>query len=938
MKKFTKNVGRSGIAMLLTLCMVFSLCCTGLVAQEKTPVDDAYDYLQGVLDQDVLNAEAEKALADLLADQELKDFVNGAYDYAVAQGYVDTIAKAVNNVDTALYENAYAAAMHIVADVEKFVAANGENIATDTVKALESAVAAVEAVETEEELLAALEDLNAAMETIYKGYAADALVNEIENDLNKMIPALENALESLAILGESLDTLYADLEKLAGLINDQIPYDQIKAEMEAIIADIEEQLAVIDAEIAKLFEELKAAGIAGLEDAIAEFEAKIAELEVAVEKAIAEATAAIEEVTVEVEAAFAALEARFAAALLGDYTRCYDHDYVAIGGVNSTADSYVKAVAEYIGAEEATVLAPATIETVVANIAENQETLETASLITYNVEAMDLVNIILSEEGANWDKYIPVETQDLIVEIITKVLTEVATHDFAVDAETLNGLYEEAKAEALAAAAEYVDVEILAEAEAVADAWVAEIFPQAVAIAEEVRAEVLANLEAVYNDETLQAAAPLIDRMVYATVAYAIETVYALEAIQEINDEALLVVAGMYNPLQGLTVAVEGETIDIGAAFDYVIEATSLYYYGYAVITEGAVFADTYSATTNGFGDKVFDLANQNDLIALLEALEVAPMLDADGQDAVADAIIGAINKAPVHAYDAVVTAPTCTEEGYTTYTCPCGDTYKDDIVPALGHTEKVVPAVAPTCTETGLTEGKVCSVCDVVLVEQKEVPALGHKFVINDKDEFVCATCGVAKGPWTDCPFTDIGHGTEKPHWAYNYIRYAYENKYMIGISDTLFAPDADTTRAMVVTILYRMAGEPAVDAEIEFTDLAEGKWYTEAMIWATENGILEGFGDGTCRPEAKVTREQYAAFMMRYAKFCGNDVSATADLSKFEDPESVSDWAKDEMGWAVAAGMIEGFEDCTVRGQDLSTRAQIAAVIYRFDVLLQK
>lgn len=187
----------------------------------------------------------------------------------------------------------------------------------------------------------------------------------------------------------------------------------------------------------------------------------------------------------------------------------------------------------------------------------------------------------------------------------------------------------------------------------------------------------------------------------------------------------------------------------------------------------------------------------------------------------------------------------------------------------------------------------------------------------------------------WTDCPFDDIGHGTDQPHWAYDDIRYAYENGLMNGMGNRLFVPEGTSTRAMVVTVLYRMeTGEldKAYDGAIKFNDLKAGEWYTNAMIWATENGILKGYGDGTCLPDNEITREELACFMQRYAAYKGLDVTASASLSNFSDGETVSDWAEDAVSWAVAVELMEGHDTGILEPQGNATRAQLSAIFHRF------
>lgn len=152
-----------------------------------------------------------------------------------------------------------------------------------------------------------------------------------------------------------------------------------------------------------------------------------------------------------------------------------------------------------------------------------------------------------------------------------------------------------------------------------------------------------------------------------------------------------------------------------------------------------------------------------------------------------------------------------------------------------------------------------------------------------------------------------------------------------MQGVSATTFAPDQSTTRAMVVTILYRLAGEPGAPRNIAFADVAPGLWYTDAISWAAANGIVEGYSQDAFGPEDLVTREQLAAILYRYAAYKGADVSGRADLTGYADASAVSDWAREGVSWAVQAGLIQGRSATTLVPAGTSTRAELAAVLSR-------
>ena len=179
-----------------------------------------------------------------------------------------------------------------------------------------------------------------------------------------------------------------------------------------------------------------------------------------------------------------------------------------------------------------------------------------------------------------------------------------------------------------------------------------------------------------------------------------------------------------------------------------------------------------------------------------------------------------------------------------------------------------------------------------------------------------------------TPLPFTDVMEGD----WFYDAVRYAYETGLMDGVGDNLFAPNSQTTRAQLVTILYRLAGQPEPGGDSGFSDVETGIWYTDAVAWAAQNGIVNGVSDTEFVPGDDITREQLAAILYRYAACQGYDVSQRADLSGFGDASSISGYAQEALSWAHAQGLVLGFEDGSLRPQGTASRAQIAAVLMRF------
>ncbi len=177
------------------------------------------------------------------------------------------------------------------------------------------------------------------------------------------------------------------------------------------------------------------------------------------------------------------------------------------------------------------------------------------------------------------------------------------------------------------------------------------------------------------------------------------------------------------------------------------------------------------------------------------------------------------------------------------------------------------------------------------------------------------------------DSTFSDV----KTFDWFYNDVKYVCEKGLMKGTSSNTFSPKATTSRGMIVTILYRMAGEPAVTGACSFKDVTAGSYYEKPVIWAVENEVVGGYSASTFDPDGAITREQLAAILYRYAKFCGYDVTASAEIDMFSDAGTVSSYALTAMKWASAEGLING-SGSKLDPQGSATRAQVAAILMRF------
>ena len=225
----------------------------------------------------------------------------------------------------------------------------------------------------------------------------------------------------------------------------------------------------------------------------------------------------------------------------------------------------------------------------------------------------------------------------------------------------------------------------------------------------------------------------------------------------------------------------------------------------------------------------------------------------------------------------------------------------------ATTHKVELRNAKEATCTEAGYTGDEICTVCGKILKQGEEIPA--H-----------CASSA----------FTDL----DTSCWYHEYTDYVLNAELMEGMGNGLFAPNGTLTRGMLVTTLYRMAGEPQVGEKSTFTDVAENRYYSDAVAWAQANGIAKGVTDTAFCPEASVTREQAATFLYRYVtEYLKVEPAQGADLSVYQDSDKISGFAKDAVAWATAEGLFEGFPDGTMQPRGTLTRAQTAKLLTVLD-----
>ena len=278
-------------------------------------------------------------------------------------------------------------------------------------------------------------------------------------------------------------------------------------------------------------------------------------------------------------------------------------------------------------------------------------------------------------------------------------------------------------------------------------------------------------------------------------------------------------------------------------------------------------------------------------------------------------------------------------------------------------HTEEIIPGKAATCTETGLTEGVKCSVCGEILVEQEELPALGHtagEAVVENKVAATCTEdgsydsvvyCSVCKEEisretvvvpatghdWQDgtcgnCgavqpgenPFVDVPEGS----YYYDAVQWAVENGIAYGVSDNHFDPDTYCNRADVVTFLWRAANKPEPETAVNpFTDVNEGDYFYKAVLWGVENGIVAGISANKFGPYMLCTREQVVTFLWRAA-----DRPDSAAEVTFNDVQPGAYYAT-AVAWAVENGITYGFNSTKFGVNYNCTRAQVVTFLYRVE-----
>ena len=324
------------------------------------------------------------------------------------------------------------------------------------------------------------------------------------------------------------------------------------------------------------------------------------------------------------------------------------------------------------------------------------------------------------------------------------------------------------------------------------------------------------------------------------------------------------------------------------------------------------------------------------------------------------------------YSYAETSVAPTCTEPGHYKGTCPiCGKDY-DDVIPALGHDwGEWVTAIEPTVSTVGYRY-HVCNRDGCGYREGEDIPKLHtHTWdagVVTQKPTaaepgvrtYTCTVCGQTRTeaiPATGVPETCNGgpacpgyafRDMPAPNiWSHAGLDYCIDHGYIAGTSATTVTPDGECTRAMIVSILYRVQGEPAKVNGYElkklappFDDVERGRWYTDAIWWAKLTGVVSGMSPSTFAPDDPITRAQLAVILYNYTQqFAPESLTETGSLTGFPDAGSVPSWARTAMAWAVGNGLISGVGENGVsylRPEGCATRAQVATILMNYDKAL--
>ena len=687
-------------------------------------------------------------------------------------------------------------------------------------------------------------------------------------DVQKVLKTICGTVESVQEAASLLVTLTNDITAAAKEINAELI--ALNGELETAVGAIETTLTAAGVDAEALLVETWAAIDAFV---TATADTVITDASALVAACELELTAAVNEF-------IAAIETALYKATHGDVTVDCVATYTAIG---DEADAYTSALAEKLGVK----VAPLSAETDLVTIEFGVE--ELSAFVNSQIAGMITDVVMDNETLVSWlnDPTIGPMVKDVLAGYGFDLTAEVAPLAWekyldetaiAVKDETLDGI-----------ATVLMDHDVMMETYSLdLGEMIESVLPQGISV------------DCVVEIPVAELLVAAVDNLLYAYVDTAAQCVATIEGIQETAPEAEVVILGLTNAAEELKIKIGNTEIDLGEYEDAIGTFANAHYFAYALLN----------------GENTTFVADKD-----------------------AEAIYAALNVTDLgHEWTAVVTAPTCTEAGYTTYTCAkCGETYTENGDAATGH------AFGAWTDNGDGTHSRVCA-NDASHVETADHDftngdcVCGAKKPVEEDDKPSGGGGGGSSRKW-HCPTckTDICHSKafsdlDLNAWYHEYTDYVLCKGMMNGMGGGIFAPNGETSRAMLTTIIYRIAGSPAVSGEMPFADVAAGQWYTDAILWAAENDIVLGYGDGNFGPMDTITREQIAALFFRFAELEGMKTNKSADLSAYNDANTIGAWAVDYVEWAVASGLMQGRSAHLLAPAAGTTRAETAALLERW------
>ena len=768
--------------------------------------------------------------------------------------------------------------------------------------------------------------------------------------------AVNTKVEAYINFIKTLDDVDAEkVDEIAGIVqNEVVDFIEIvenqddeaaKDKIDAYVAFIKEALEIDEADEAKLAE------------VIAEITAFVEEIK----------NIPAEDVEAAVDAFVAEIKAKLQleAAKLGHqhYVKDDNSYYVAIGGdtVKGTAIDtdedevrYFDLIAENYGANKKIVAVEKLLPSAVVElIAANEAEIAKADLITYQMDASSIIYAIL-RDTPDWNKY-PQE-KALIDEVLSQIEAVLTTNWSEYADAKIEEILPEIKDKVLSNLPQnipFTDTIF----DIIADVTLPYI-KEAIECADNKKDGVASKVEAVMSNPMVMEYA---EKIAYAVVAYAVDTKNAIEAIQEINPEAALVVVGMYNPANGLVIETEDAAIDAGEYVEYAIDATNVYYTALAAANGNFAFVDVSDAETDGFAAPINVAALEVDqIIAMLLDAEESMHANAAGHAYIKDQIMKAFvcDYSVYEQLDAnnhTVKCAMC-EDSYTEAHTFVGNTcekcgYEKVYTPVYGSVGGGGAAsqfIVKFDTNGGSKIANVTVKKGETLTKPADPTKEGFDFGGWYTDKALTKAYDFATpvtksftlyAKWTEADtdvlakFTDVS----KDAWYYEYIKEIAAKGLMNGVSEAEFAPEATLTRGMFVTILHRVEGEAAVENAASFTDVADTEYYAAAVKWANANGIVNGVTETEFAPNAEVTREQMAAMLARFVEYKKIEVAAEGDVT-YTDSDAISEYAQDAVKTANKLGILIGNADGSFAPKSNATRAEAAALFVRLLGVIEK